>query len=131
MTRAIAVLSILLLTGCTLYWADRERPSEIMGEVMARTIMLPLTLGVSEMGLAMERQRVERREAFARWYAQATPEERAAYQERVRLLLPLLLQTRPMEIPASPARQEPFVLPPPVVRCQSLASGDFVQTWCR
>jgi hypothetical protein len=71
---------------------DDDSVLEKTGKVTARVLLGVATVGLSELGVENakdDERRAQERADFERWWAQASPNERAAYQERMRAILPI------------------------------------------
>lgn len=90
-------LTMIVLTGCSgLLLREDDTAAQATGKVAARTLLGLGSLGISEIEFAAIARREREDAAFQAWWAQASPEERVAYQERqadlARLLLPYAFQ---------------------------------------
>jgi len=149
---AVLVSLTLFLASCSmapLAIKDEDTAGETTAKVFTRFVLGAATLGMSEMGIALDVQQEEMNQRFREddrrfqvWWNQATPQERRDYQaHQYRLreslagallnnaLNPGPIFTMPPQPQYTPPPQ-PYT-PPQTVNCTSNKIGDMVFTNCQ
>jgi hypothetical protein len=149
----ILAFTIFALTGCAdLLIRDWDEPEDKVNKVVARVLLCPITLCLSELDLALIKEREEREERQAqywRWVHSLPPEEQdrhyrleeARIQAAGRAMMgfwmgggfqntagPAQPLYQPAPTPVMPLA--PAVRPAPPVSCTSRAVGQMVYTDC-
>lgn len=139
-------LAFVLLTGCAPL-NPNNTPMQDVGEVALRTVLFPLSFGLSEMHLGMKHLQEKERQQYQQWYGNLSPDQQDREDRRnaARMNAAAMMMMGSQRVMTVPQYQpnpnlNPIVTTPvPTyqprqmprsLNCTSAVNGNYVNTNC-